>query len=78
MAVTRRPRHPLEPDDPAAFRALVRELLPELNRRDLVALTRADLVGAMDPELVKRSEVAYLNAVFHIVALRDLRLSREI
>jgi len=59
----------LQPDDPDALRAEVRRLLPELNRHDLVALSRADLVSAMDPDLVERSAIRYLNAEFHLVDL---------
>lgn len=57
---------PVEPD---AFRLQVRSMLPELNRRDLVRLVRADLVSAMDPGLVVRSELNHLNAAFHFVLL---------
>ena len=38
-------------------------------RRDLLSLSRADLVQAMDPHLVAESETAYLNATFHFVLL---------
>lgn len=37
------------------------------NRHGLVRLHRADLVSAMDPEEVERSEVRYLNATFHFI-----------
>ncbi len=40
------------------------------NREDLLALSRADLVGAMDPEDVARSEVAYMVSTWHFVNLR--------
>lgn len=59
----------LRPDDPEALRVRIRELLPELNRRDLVPLSRADLVTAMDPDLVKLSEIRHLTATFHFIDL---------
>lgn len=59
----------LQPDDPRSMRARIRDLLPELNRQGLVPLSRADLVSAMDPDLVARSEIAYLNAKFHFIDL---------
>jgi hypothetical protein len=37
------------------------------NRHGLVRLHRADLVSAMDPDEVERSEVRYLNATFHFI-----------
>ncbi len=64
----------LQPEDPATFNATVRALLPELNRLDLIALTRADLAGAMEPDLVTRSQLRYLNADFHFV---DIPMSRN-
>lgn len=45
------------------------ELL-EAMRRGEVSLTRADLVEAMDPRVVARSEAAYLSATFHLVRVR--------
>ena len=59
----------LKPNNPVALRETVRQLLPELNRRGLVSLSRADLPQALDPLLVARSEVRYLNASFHFVNL---------
>jgi hypothetical protein len=43
--------------------------LAEANNLRLVDLARADLVQAMDPEEVRRSEVRYLNATFHFVRI---------
>jgi pterin-4a-carbinolamine dehydratase len=39
--------------------------------RGLIPLSRADLVGAMDPELVRASETPYLGATFHFVRLEQ-------
>lgn len=39
------------------------------HRARLLEITRADLVGAMDPVEVERSEARYQNASFHFVAL---------
>jgi hypothetical protein len=41
--------------------------LVEAHRAGKLRLTRADLVGAMDPTLVERSETGYLSATFHFV-----------
>lgn len=41
--------------------------LVEAQREGLVALSRADLVEAMDPDDVRDSETRYLNATFHFV-----------
>ena len=41
----------------------------ELNQRGLIALSRADLVGAMNPDWVTKSEIGYLNATFHFVEI---------
>ncbi len=60
----------LGPSAPGDFVWASRKILPELNRLDLVSLGRADLVGVMDPDMVARSEVRYLNATFHFVNLR--------
>ena len=43
--------------------------LAEANNLRLIDLARADLVQAMDPEDVRRSEVQYLNATFHFVRI---------
>lgn len=43
--------------------------LAEANNLRLIDLARADLIQAMDPEDVRRSEVHYLNATFHFVRI---------
>ena len=43
--------------------------LLEANRARLLALSRADLVEAMDPADVAASEIRYLGATFHFVAI---------
>jgi hypothetical protein len=47
--------------------------LAEANNARLLDLSRADLVQAMDPEDVGRSEVAYLNATFHFIRIEPER-----
>jgi hypothetical protein len=37
------------------------------NRDGRLALARADLVGAMDPELVRQSEIRHLGCEFHFL-----------
>lgn len=46
-----------------------KQRLIEANTRGLLRLSRADLVQAMDPQLVADSEAVYLNATFHFVLL---------
>lgn len=46
-----------------------KELLLEANRRRLLDLSRADLVEAMDPTLVRESETRFLDASFHFVRI---------
>jgi len=41
--------------------------LVEANTAGLLRLSRADLVGAMDPEMVHRSETVHLTATFHFI-----------
>lgn len=41
--------------------------LAEANGANLIALHRANLVSAMDPQEVEDSEINYLNATFHFV-----------
>jgi hypothetical protein len=41
--------------------------LVEANRAGLLRLHRADLVGAMDPALVRESETQHLTATFHFI-----------
>jgi hypothetical protein len=43
--------------------------LAEANNLRLIDLARADLIQAMDPEDVRRSEVHYLGATFHFVRI---------
>jgi uncharacterized protein (DUF2267 family) len=43
--------------------------LVEANSQDLLHLSRADLVQAMDPQLVADSETSFLNANFHFVLI---------
>ena len=47
--------------------------LAEANNARLLDLSRADLVQAMDPEDVRLSEVAYLNATFHFIRIEPER-----
>lgn len=47
--------------------AFFKSKLLQLMRHDLIVLTRADLVGAMPPDLVVNSEVKDRGAVFHFV-----------
>ncbi len=49
--------------------------LVEANRAGLLRLHRADLVGAMDPKLVRESETQHLNATFHFVESHPRRAS---
>jgi hypothetical protein len=46
-----------------------KDQLIQAHRERLLRITRADLVQAMDPEEVQRSEARYQNATFHFVAL---------
>jgi hypothetical protein len=48
-----------------------KQRLVEANSRGLLHLSRADLVQAMDPQLVADSETVYLNATFHFVLLEE-------
>ena len=50
-----------------------KQRLVEANAQHLLHLSRADLVQAMDPQLVAESETAYLNATFHFVLLEGER-----
>jgi hypothetical protein len=49
-----------------SFEELKQRLL-DANRLGFLSLARADLVGAMDPAVVARSEIADANASFHFV-----------
>ncbi len=50
-----------------------KQRLLEANAQNLLHLSRADLVQAMDPEIVNKSETKYLNAAFHFVLLEGDR-----
>jgi hypothetical protein len=50
-----------------------KQRLIEANLQNLLHLSRADLVPAMDPQLVADSETVYLNATFHFVLLEGDR-----
>jgi hypothetical protein len=58
-----------EPNFPRVSLAEFKQRLVEANSRNLLRLSRADLVQAMDPQLVRDSETAHLNAMFHFVLL---------
>jgi hypothetical protein len=51
--------------DPAAFK----DRLLQAHRAGLLALSRADLVEAMDPREVESSEIRYMGATFHFLNL---------
>jgi hypothetical protein len=44
-----------------------KDVLAEAHRRGLIALSRADLVAAMDPRDVARSEIRHHNATYHFI-----------
>ncbi|MET0390976.1 MAG: hypothetical protein ABW321_33705, partial [Polyangiales bacterium] len=46
-----------------------KERLIEAHRNQLLRMSRADLIAAMDPAEVARSEARYLESTFHFVAL---------
>lgn len=52
---------------PALSLAAFKAMLPELNQRGGVSLSRADLVEAMDADKVRRSQVVDLGSEFHFV-----------
>jgi hypothetical protein len=58
-----------EPNFPRLSLPEFKQRLIEANSRSLLHLSRADLVQAMDPQLVADSETVYLNATFHFVLL---------
>ena len=63
-------------DRPTFLRLTLTEFklrLIDANSHNLLHLSRADLVQAMDPQLVAESETAYLNATFHFVLLEGPR-----
>ena len=58
-----------EPNFPRLSLPEFKQRLVEANSRNLLHLSRADLVQAMDPQMVAESETVYLNATFHFVLL---------
>jgi hypothetical protein len=58
-----------EPSFPRLSLPEFKQRLVEANSHNLVHLSRADLVQAMDPQLVADSESEHLNATFHFVLL---------
>lgn len=62
-----------EPSFPRLSLPEFKQLLVEANSRNLLHLSRADLVQAMDPQLVADSKTAHLNATFHFVLLEEAR-----
>jgi hypothetical protein len=62
-----------EPNFPRLTLPEFKQRLLEANARHLLHLSRADLVQAMDPQLVAESETSHLNATFHFVLLEEAR-----
>ena len=62
-----------EPNFPRLSLPEFKQRLVEANSQHLLHLSRADLVQAMDPQLVADSETVYLNATFHFVLLEGDR-----
>jgi hypothetical protein len=62
-----------EPNFPRVSLPDFKQRLVEANSQNLLHLSRADLVAAMDPQMVTDSETAYLNATFHFVQLEEDR-----
>lgn len=58
-----------EPSFPRLSLPEFKQRLVEANSRNLVHLSRADLVQAMDPQSVAESETTHLNATFHFVLI---------
>ena len=58
-----------EPSFPRLSLAEFKQRLVDANSHNLLHLSRADLVQAMDPQLVAESEALYLNASFHFVLI---------
>ncbi len=59
-----------QPDFSAMTLDDFKHALAEANNLRLVDLARADLVQAMDPDEVSRSEVRYLGATFHFIRIK--------
>jgi hypothetical protein len=62
-----------EPNLPRFSLAEFKQRLIEANAQHLLHLSRADLVQAMDPQLVADSETVHQNATFHFVLLEGDR-----
>jgi hypothetical protein len=60
-----------EPNFPRLSLPEFKQRLIEANSQDLLQLSRADLVSAMDPQLVAESETAHSNSTFHFVLLEE-------
>jgi uncharacterized protein (DUF2267 family) len=60
-----------EPSFPRVSLDEFKQRLVEANSQNLLRLSRADLVQAMEPQLVADSEALYLNATFHFVLLES-------
>jgi hypothetical protein len=58
-----------EPSFPRLSLPEFKQRLVEANSQNLLHLSRADFVQAMDPQLVADSETFYLNATFHFVLI---------
>jgi hypothetical protein len=58
-----------EPSFPGLALPEFKQRLVEANSQNLLRMSRADMVSAMDPQLVTDSETTYLNATFHFVLL---------
>ena len=58
---------------PRMPRAKFDAMLIEAHQSRLLRLSRADLVGAMDVNLVQQSEVRFQSATFHFIVLEDVR-----
>ena len=54
---------------PRMDRAKFDKMLVEAHQSRLLRLSRADLVGAMDPHLVEHSEVKFQSAEFHFIVI---------
>jgi hypothetical protein len=62
-----------EPKFPRLSLPEFKNRLVEANSHNLLHLSRADLVQAMNPQLVADSETTYLNATFHFVLMEGNR-----
>jgi hypothetical protein len=62
-----------EPNFPRLTLTEFKQYLVEANSKHLLHLSRADLVPAMDSQLVADSETSHLNATFHFVLLEEAR-----